>query len=107
VRNGAISAARSEQRRRKHESAAAAVDWFLPGEETSLDAASAAAAIQSLPEAEREVLTAHLWGGLTFEQIATISRVSTSTAHRRYQAALSALRAKLRVPCPTNANRPT
>jgi RNA polymerase sigma-70 factor (ECF subfamily) len=53
-----------------------------------------------LPLDEREVIVAHLWGGLTFEQIAAVAGCSSSTAHRRYAAGLSALRERLHVPCP-------
>jgi RNA polymerase sigma-70 factor (ECF subfamily) len=106
VRNGAISAGRSDLRRRRHESAAACTEWFLPAEGAALDGATATAAVEALPPDEREVVVAHLWGGLTFEQIAAITGVSSSTAHRRYQAALAALRERLGVPCPTHAKRP-
>jgi RNA polymerase sigma-70 factor (ECF subfamily) len=106
VRNGAISAARSDRRRRRHEAAAASGEWFLPAEPSALDGTVATAAIESLPLEEREVIVAHVWGGLTFGQIAEITGVSSSTAHRRYQSALASLRAKLRVPCPTSEKRP-
>jgi RNA polymerase sigma-70 factor (ECF subfamily) len=103
VRNGALSAARAGRRRRRHEAAAAArtPDWFEPLEGGCLDAAAAAEALAALPVDEREVVVAHLWGGLSFEQIAEVAGVSSSTAHRRYQAALAALRERLRVPCPS------
>ena len=100
VRNGALSAARAERRRRRHESAAAAPAWFLPSEGAALDGEAAAAALQALPPDLREPLVAHLWGGLTFEQVGALTGVSSSTAHRRYLAALEALRRRLRVPCP-------
>src|SRR5262245_3511768 len=76
VRNAAISAGRSEQRRRVHESRAAAraPAWFVHSEGAGLDAAAATAALQGLPALEREVLVARLWGGLTFEQIAALTR---------------------------------
>jgi RNA polymerase sigma-70 factor (ECF subfamily) len=106
VRNGAISAGRSDRRRRRHESAAASAEWFLPAEGAALDGGTAAAAVEALPPDEREVVVAHLWGGLKFEQIAAITGVSSSTAHRRYQAALAALRERLKVSCPTHAKRP-
>ncbi len=100
VRTGALSAARAERRRRQHEAAAAAPGWFLPAEEAALDGEAATAALQALPAELREPLVAHLWGGLTFEQVGELTGVSSSTAHRRYLAALSALRERLRVPCP-------
>ncbi len=102
VRNGAISAARAERRRRRHETVAAVhrVAWFGPSENAAIDEKEAAAALKTLPVDEREVVVAHLWGGLTFEQIGCIAGVSSSTAHRRYLKALSTLRERLRMPCP-------
>jgi RNA polymerase sigma-70 factor (ECF subfamily) len=104
VRNGAISAARSDQRRRQHETARAAQTetWFVPTEGTGLDATTATTALQTLPLDEREVLIAHLWGGLTFDEIGALIGTSSSTAHRRYLAALTLLRERLRVPCPNS-----
>ena len=106
VRNAAVSAARTERRRQRYETAAAAQApaWFADDESTGLDAATAAAALETLPLEEREVVVAHLWGGLTFDQIAELVKTSSSTAHRRYVAALATLRERLRIPCP---NRPT
>jgi RNA polymerase sigma factor (sigma-70 family) len=97
VRNGALSAARAEQRRRKHEEVAArrAGAWFLPAEAARLDADAAAQALAQLPLEEREVIIAHLWGGLTFQQIADVAGVSSATAHRRYESGLRSLRVKL------------
>ncbi len=102
VRNGAISSGRSERRRQRHENTAAAARpaWFLPSEGAGIDAEAAAAALEQLPAEEREPLVAHLWGGLTFEQIGELTGVSSSTAHRRYLQGLQRLRERLRVPCP-------
>lgn len=108
VRNGAIDAARAARRRLKYETRAAAAtsSWFLPADDpTGLDARAAAAALADLPVDIREVLVAHLWGGLTFEQIAAAVGGSASTAYRRYAAGLDILREKLRVPCPIPARR--
>jgi RNA polymerase sigma factor (sigma-70 family) len=104
VRNGALAAGRAERRRRLHESKAArqTPNWFAPSEGARLDAETATAALQKLPLEQRETLVAHLWGGLTFEQIGELTGVSSSTAHRRYLAGLSALRERLRVPCPND-----
>jgi RNA polymerase sigma-70 factor (ECF subfamily) len=107
VRNGAIAAGRSEQRRRRHEREAAELtdSWFLPAEGTGLDAQAATEALNALPMEQREVLLAHLWGALTFEQIGEVVAVSASTAHRRYLEGLAALRERLRVPCPETPTR--
>jgi RNA polymerase sigma-70 factor (ECF subfamily) len=103
VRNAAISAARADQRRRHHETIAASrtPSWFTASAGTGLDVEAATLALQALPLQQREIIVAHLWGGLTFEQIAELTGTSTSTAHRWYLAGLSALREQLGVPCPT------
>src|SRR5579864_9329983 len=71
VRNRAISSARCEGRRMRNEQAA--IDKgrlrFASDVESPLDAVSAAAALQSLPDDKREVVVARIWGGLTFEEI--------------------------------------
>src|SRR5262249_24154936 len=102
TRNAAISAGRAERRRRRHETAAAALTpvWFLPDAAGGLDADTAAAALQALPIELREIIVGQLWGGLTFEQIAEVAGCSSSTAHRWYVARLSALRERLGTPCP-------
>jgi len=97
VRNRAISLARSEGRRRRHEKVAAQdAEMFRPaGADSHVDAADVAAALRDLVDEEREVVVAHIWGGLTFDEIAEIAGVSSSTAHRRYAAALLKLRERL------------
>ena len=102
VRNAAVSAARSAQRRRRHETAAAAHTpaWFVEDDGAALDGAAAADALRGLPLEQREVIVAHLWGGLTFEQVAEVIGCSSSTAHRWYLAGLAALRERLGVSCP-------
>ncbi|OWK45733.1 RNA polymerase sigma factor [Fimbriiglobus ruber] len=103
VRNGAIDAARAARRRQKYETRAAerAPDWFLPPDDPSgLDARVVTDALAELPGEIREIMVAHLWGGLTFEQIAATVGGSASTAYRRYAAGLTILREQLGVPCP-------
>ena len=105
VRNGAINVSLADRRRRRHESEAGgkAAIWLEANAESSgvasLDAEEASSALQSLPLEQREVIVAHLWGGLTFEQIGELSGCSSSTAHRSYTAGLSAIRERLGVTC--------
>ncbi len=102
VRNLAVSTARSARRRQRHENevAARSATWFLPADGKAFDSAAATAALESLPDVHREAIIAHLWGGLTFEQVADLMGTSSSTAHRWYLAGLTALRERLGVPCP-------
>ena len=107
VRNGAIDAAKTARRRQHRELAAARpVRWFVEREVDGLDAETAVAALERLAPEQREVIVAHLWGGLTFDQIAEIAGTSSSSAHRLYHAGLLALRERLGVPCRSKTPRP-
>jgi RNA polymerase sigma factor (sigma-70 family) len=113
VRNGAINAGTAAKRRKRHESAAAAGSrtWFQADHDATrpdaLDPETATAELQALPLEQREVIVAHLWGGLTFEQIAEVSGLSSSTAHRHYRAGLIALRERLGVSCHKSRTMPS
>jgi RNA polymerase sigma factor (sigma-70 family) len=106
VRNGALGVARAARRRERHEEAAAARQpvWFVPESASRLDAAEATAALERLSPEQREVIVAHLWGELTFEQVAELMGCSASTAQRWYAAALAALRERLNVPWPNRTS---
>ena len=90
VRNKAITAWRSAQRRRRHETEAVAhrSAAFERSAADRIDAGVAAAALDSLSIELREVVVARIWGGLTFQQIGRLVGVSDSAAHRRYEAGL-------------------
>ena len=104
VRNAALDARKAARRRQQRESATARpIRWFVEPEIEGLDAAAAVAALQHLPEEEREVIVARLWGGLSFEDIAAVAGCSASTAFRRYNAGIDALREELRIPCPNRS----
>jgi RNA polymerase sigma-70 factor (ECF subfamily) len=105
VRNAALDAVKIERRREKREQAVArSARWFVEPAIDDLDAEAAANALKELPIETREVIVAHLWGGLTFEQIAAVSGTSASTACRHFQAGIALLREKLGASCP---NQPT
>lgn len=103
VRNRAIDASRRDQRRRRHETAAGGLGraWFEPATDSRLDAAVVGECLARLPPDERDVVTLHLWSGLSFEEIAQVVGLSSSTVHRRYHAGLATLRQALEVSCPT------
>ena len=54
------------------------------------------AALGELPEEQRAVVHLKLWGGLTFEEIASALEIPPNTAASRYRYALDKLRARLR-----------
>ena len=111
VRNGALNAAQAARRRRRYEADAAAesTGWFQADpsltQPDALDTETAAAELRALPLEQREVIIAHLWGGLTFQEIAQVSGCSASTAHRLYSSGLSMMRERLGVTC--RKDRPT
>jgi RNA polymerase sigma-70 factor (ECF subfamily) len=104
VRNGAIDAGHAARRRQRYEQAAAGESrpWFedeTDGNPSSVDSEQAAAELEALPLEQREVIIAHLWGGLTFEQASVLADCSSSTAHRLYIRGLTTLRERLGVSC--------
>jgi RNA polymerase sigma-70 factor (ECF subfamily) len=104
VRRRAISQARADRRRRRHEEAAVA-QWFRRSQEQQAAAEIATDVLTELSLADREVVIAHLWGRLTFEEIARLVGTSSSSAQRHFEAALDRLREKLNpdrmnTPCP-------
>lgn len=105
VRNRAIDSAKMERRRQRREIASRTVNWFVEPEIEGLDADKAVESLERLPAELRETIVARLWGGLTFEQIADVTGCSPSSAFRRFEAGITALRETLGVQCPSNPIR--
>lgn len=108
VRRRAISQSRSDHRRQRHEEAAA-VEWFKRSKQQQAAAELAVETLAELPLVDREIVIAHLWGRLTFAEIAGLVGTSSSTAQRRFEAAINRLREKLNserqiIPCPNQRN---
>ena len=101
VRNAALTALRAEQRRKRHETRAGGLrqNWFVASDDAPLDAEELVAALGQLEPAQREAITLHFWGGLSFSEIADVMECSASSAHRWYQAGIETLRGKMS--CPT------
>jgi RNA polymerase sigma-70 factor (ECF subfamily) len=103
VRNAAINAGIAARRRQKHEAEAGGRrPPFEASHRDGIDPEGAAEALDGLPEAQREVIVARVWGGLSFEQIAVLVGGSSSGVHRLYHNGLETLRARLGVPCRAN-----
>ena len=101
VRNAGIDWSKAERRRAKRErTASKPVGWFAEASIDGLDANAAIHALDLLLPELREVIVARLWGGLTLEQVSLAVGCSPSTAHRRYEAGIVALRERLGVECP-------
>lgn len=94
VKNEAISQRRKSNRRTKHEHQAGSSRdvWFCTVDKGEFDATDLTGALQQLSEQKREIITAKIWGGLTFEQISEAFDCSVSTAYERYKSGLSELK---------------
>ena len=97
VRYRAINHHRGEKRRQNRERAAAdqREPFFVQDQDNVIEAADVEAALRRLPEQNREIVIARIWGGLSFEQIAELTNLSSSTVHRHYRASLEELKHKL------------
>ena len=101
VRNRSLDAGKADRRRKRREAAVGgSATWFVEPRVNGLEAAEAVEALKSLPDERRDVIVLRLWSDLTLEQVAAAVGCSVSTAHRRYEAGLSALRERLGESCP-------
>lgn len=107
VRNVAISASRSTGRRRRREASVAAAEAWFSCTDDRIDASRAAAMMSELEPDVREVIVARLWGGLKFEEIATLQGCAVSTVHKRYHTGLARLHERLETPCRTTDPTPS
>jgi len=116
VRNGAISAARSDKRRERRETNWHDANWhsanrhgatqqpplFQPrcplDGESPLDTEKIALCLAKLDGEDREIVTLHLWSDLPFSEIASLLGKPKTTVYRRYQEALEVLRGMLEEP---------
>ena len=95
VRNGAISAARSDKRRERREYFFAGTPvppLFQPELGSPFDAEKIALSLEKLDREQREIVILHIWNDLSFSQIATLLGKSKTTVFRRYEEALGTLR---------------
>lgn len=106
VRNGAVDRLRKNRQASKHgEHYARQTDaWFASPErdDAMIDGRMLTEMLRRLPLGQREVITAHLWGGLTFREIAELVGRPFSTVRREFHKGLETLRSQLR---PENLDR--
>ncbi|SRR6056297_1242965 len=95
IRNRMLDWARSKQRRRKRERDHAEVRWFVATDAIDQDVDDLQRALDRLPQDQRQVVVMHLWGQMTFTQIAAATDSTRSSAHRSYQTAIKRLRERL------------
>ncbi|NUN47365.1 MAG: sigma-70 family RNA polymerase sigma factor [Candidatus Brocadiae bacterium] len=93
VRNGALNWRRDAPRDARLDAAA----WFVsvpPGREEG-DGERLRAALDALPEDQREVVVMKVWGGLTFEEVADSLGIPANTAASRWRYGLEKLKSQM------------
>jgi RNA polymerase sigma factor (sigma-70 family) len=102
ARNLAQNQRLAGRRRQAREQHAATQEHVHDDPAQRLIADEVLAAVLRLDDGLREVVTARIWGQLTFEEIGELCGISTATASRRYRDALEQLQRLLSAPCPTS-----
>jgi RNA polymerase sigma-70 factor (ECF subfamily) len=95
VRSTALDRLRSDQRRARREAAVALNGaQHLEPQFTTVDEGQQmlAAAVERLPNEQREVVILKIWNELTFAEIGHVLEISQNTAASRYRYALGALK---------------
>lgn len=90
VRNAALNDARAS--RRNVALADEGLAWFEPPARDFAEEENLRRALADLTDDQREVTVLHIWGELTFAQIADLLQISANTAASRYRYALVRLR---------------
>jgi RNA polymerase sigma factor (sigma-70 family) len=102
ARNIAENQRLTGRRRRSREKRVAAAEAVRDDPLERLIADEVMTLVLQLNDSLREVVTARIWGQLTFEEIGSLCGISTATASRRYRDALEQLHRYLSAPCPTS-----
>jgi RNA polymerase sigma-70 factor (ECF subfamily) len=77
--------------------------WFDPPLRDYAAESNLRQSLVALPEDQRQVVVLHVWGELTFSEIADVLNVSPNTAASRYRYALAKLRDSMRGKAETHA----
>ena len=98
VRNGVVNMVRRNARqRRRAASVESQANWFQPDTKGLVDVHAVQAAIAGLSEQVREVLMLRIWAELSYEDIASITGMSETTAFRRYRTGLRQIEIEMRL----------
>jgi RNA polymerase sigma-70 factor (ECF subfamily) len=89
IRNAVLNERRLQNRHEPLEKASA---WFSPPRRDVTGEQNLRRSLAALPDDQREIVVLHIWGDLTFSQIADLLSISLNTAASRYRYALEKLR---------------
>jgi RNA polymerase sigma factor (sigma-70 family) len=105
VRNRALNEFRSSRRRYEHElrSAKQNLDESSPAEQSENDEEQnrMLGVLKQLQPEDRELIVLRIWSGLSWGEIANLMKTSSSSAQRRYVAALEKMKLRLETKCLT------
>jgi len=87
VRNATIDCLRTRPR-----NVSLADDWFKTATVSHEEVVLLQSALCEMPEEQREIVVMHVWGQLTFDEIAATLDISPKTAASRYRYGLAKLR---------------
>jgi RNA polymerase sigma-70 factor (ECF subfamily) len=107
VRHIALNSLRSTTRRRRYESSPNVHPSTNPSDPAltleQLDRDEfLKTQLQQLPQRDRELIVARIWGELTWQEIGELTESSKSTAERKYNAALQQFKSLLESTCTTD-----
>jgi len=97
VRNGAIDLGRKKKTAKNHEEAIAAEKKpirFETPENAIIRADEIQVLLAALPQEQREIVVERIWGGLSFDEIATLHKTSRTTVFRTYTDAIAKMKKK-------------
>ena len=89
IRNAVLNESKFQDR---HEPLEFDSAWFSPPDRDIAGERNLRRALAALPEDQREIVVLHIWGDLTFSQIADLLSMNANTAASRYRYALEKLR---------------
>ncbi|MGL6196132.1 MAG: RNA polymerase sigma factor [Thermoguttaceae bacterium] len=98
IRNEAVDRFRKIARQRKHETELVRFkpDWLTTNAterlETAEESEKIAAALDLLPNQQKEIVTLRIWSRLSFDEISNLTDKSRTTVFRQYTAALEKLK---------------
>ena len=106
VRNRALNMARSASRRGAHERSAAAIQARDQArDQESCEAKDLSDAVAALPDELREAIVLRVWGQLTWNEVAAVTGMSSTSMQRRYASGLRMLREIWEIePCRANSD---
>ena len=80
--------------------------WLESSKAMEHTAVEVQSALRELPEQQREVILMHVWGQMSFEEVAIALEISPNTAASRYRYGLSKLREQFQVAERSRNGRP-